>query len=229
MATQLRRLVRGISDNIWVLFIGLALVGLIIFSLTRETSGATTTAIQPTLDHLATQDSLTGPAIAAQLTLTPPEARLTEAAPTLVLLGQQQIIQHAAAAEADAQQDELNKAAIQAAGPPNTEGCSDAITAWMPVGSGGGGILTLLYAQAVVPTRLRVYQTYNPGLISLITFTDLYGDTFTIYQATPQVIGQCPFVLDVEIADVETPGGRITIIATGPVQIDAVELSGVKY
>lgn len=235
MLNWFRRTVRNINQTIWVVVFGVLLVTVLALSLTREGSGTVPEVLQLTLDSISTQSNQYIPTIASQLTQTPAEAMLTGAAPTLVLLGRQEIRQYAASAQADSEHDTFDGGAIQATGLPDTEGCLDARTAWSTSQPNSVGALMLLYAQPVIPTGIMVYQNFNPGFITRITITDLYGEIHVVYQTTPQPAPQCPFVLVVPIDDADYPGGVVTVYldqttsAGGWNQIDAVELIGIKY
>lgn len=232
MLSRIRRRAGAVSEYFWVIILGGGLIVLIFISFSGEGTGVETSAFQPTLDAVATQTNQYAPTVAAQLTLTPPAVRLTGAAPTLVLIGRQEAVQFAAGVPTtDNEQDDVYGGAVQAVGPPNTDGCNDAFTAWQPTPPADQ--LTLLFAQPVIPTRVRVHQTFNTGFVARITFVDLYGEQFVVYNATPQAL-PCPYILDAAIEDIETPGGRLIISISNPnrgagTQIDAVELIGIKY
>jgi hypothetical protein len=235
MLAWFRRAVRSVNQNIWLAVLGLGVLALVALSLAREGSGADPEVVQLTIDAVSTQSNLYVPTLASQLTQTPVEAALTGAAPTLVLLGAQEIHQFAASASADSEPDPRDGGAVQATGPPNTEGCIDARTAWSTADPNGQGTLTLLYPQLVTPTGIRVHQTYNPGFIVRIIFIDLYGEMHTVYEGTPQPASQCPLVLDVSITDANYEGNVVAIFVDqttssgGWNQIDAAELIGVKH
>jgi hypothetical protein len=203
--------------------------------MSRTSSTVQPEIVQLTIDVAATQTNAIVPTLAANLTQTPPLAALTGAAPTLSLGGQQEIEQFAASARADTQISDLDWAAIQAAGEPNTPECGDYRTAWATAQPNTTGVLILYFAQLVRPSAVSVYQSYNPGFITQIAITDVIGEVHIIYQATPQLFGTCPYPLYVEIPDGLTYAANIVTVtidqttSPGRTQIDAVKLIGVKY
>ena len=140
--------------------------------------------------------------------------------------------QWAAFASASSEYGSDSWAAYQATGAPNTyPQCGDIQTAWASASSSGVDTLTLDYATPVVPTRLEIYQTLNPGAISKIELVDVNGNSHVIYGATPTVMDVCPFVLAITIDTVDVPVKRVIIhidqSETGVwCEIDAVELIG---
>ena len=191
--------------------------------------------LELTISAASTQANRFVPTLAAELTRTPPIVALTGAAPTLELAGRLEVRQYAASAEATSERGDVDWGAVRAAGPPDTPECGDLRTAWATEQPNETASLTLLFPELVTPTGLLVYETYNPGFITLITFTDVYGEEHIIYQAAPQPRPQCPFVLVVPIMDADYQGNRVTIFVNqttsvgGWNQIDAVELVGVKH
>lgn len=233
---EFRRLMRRLPRNIWAVVVLAVLALIIVAGLTRPAESAVSQEVaQVTLDAAAARANLSAQALASELTLTPAALHLTNAAPTLALLGQQEIRQYAASARADSEVNALDWGAVQAAGPPNTPGCGNYRSAWATANPNGSGTLTLYYAQLVRPTAVVVYHSFNPGFIRQITLTDVYGDQVVIYAAIPQAIAQCPFAQVFPVADAKYGTNTVTLtldqIASigGANQIDAVELVGVKY
>ncbi len=237
MLSRIRRLIRGWDDRLVPALLGIVLVAAIIWALSRGAEDAATSPqiVQLTIDSASTQANLRVPTLAAGLTQTPPDAALTGAAPTLALGGRQEIRQYAATATADSQISDLDWAAIQAAGPPNTDQCGDFRTAWAPAQPDTVASLTLYYPQLVRPTGLRVIQTYNPGFITRISITDLFGEVHDVYAQPAQAVAACPFALEVRIPEADYAGNVVVIYVDqttsvqGRIQIDAVELIGIKY
>jgi hypothetical protein len=229
-----RRFVRNLNRRVWLGVAVLAVVVFVAVRLTRPRQDSITPQVaQATIDAASTQVSVGYSEIPALLTLTPREGLLTSAAPTLSLSGHQEVRQWAASAQADSEFGSPEWAAVQAAGAPNTSACGDFRTAWASALPNGPGVLTLLYAQLVTPTFVNVFQSFNPGFITQVELVDVYGERHAIYQATPQPVGQCPFVL---VIPVEADYASNTVIVTvdqttspgGWNQIDAVELVGIK-
>ena len=230
-----RRGARLIQENLFIVILGgVVLVAFLLISM-RKDGAISPQALEVTINAYSTQSNQYVPTIAAQLTETPVFAALTDAAPTLSLSGQLGVRQYAASAEASSERDPLKQGAAQAAGPPNTSECGDAETAWSSKYPNEEASLTLLYAELVTPTGLLVYENYNPGFITKITFTDLYGEVHTLYEGTPQLRPTCPFVLVVPIQNADYQGSRVTIYVDqrtslgGWDQIDAVELIGIRH
>jgi hypothetical protein len=234
MMDKLGRLVEFIRDSIGFVIVGGVVLVLLLVFFGREGSGADPETVRLTQSAASLQRDLARSTDAVLLTQTPAAITLTEAAPTLSLLGRQEVAQFAAAASATSQLSDFDWAAIQAAGPPNVEGCTSSPNSWTTQEATGS--LTLSYAQLVRPTRLRVHQNFNPNFISRIVITDIYGEQYVVYEQTPGAIGICPFVLDVDVPLGGTyPANRVTVFlnqtgsAGGFNQIDAVELIGVRY
>ncbi len=232
---SVRRLGRFLMDNLWLVILGLVIaVALLVFSM-RPEDVPDPRVLDLTLNAASTQENVYLPTLAASLTQTPVIVALTEAAPTLALSGRQEVRQFAASAGATSERDTLNQGAIQAAGPPNTSECGDFRTAWASATPNEVAALTLLFPELVTPTGLRVYESYNPGFITRITFTDIYGKVHLVYEAPPGPQALCPFVLVVAIVDADFKGNMITIEVDqrtslgGWDQIDAVELIGIKH
>lgn len=227
--------VRDVDQAVWFGVGALVvLIGLVVI-LSRAESDRDVGQVQLTLNAISTESNRYVPTIAANLTETPVEAALTGAAPTLSLAGRRAVRQFAASASATSERDNLQQAAVQAAGPPNTEGCGDFRTAWATADAQGTGAITLLYAELVTPTAIIIHQSYNPGFITQVTFTDIYGETHVVYSGEPAAIPECPFQMLITIDNADYAGNRLTISldqstsAGGWNEIDAVELIGVKY
>jgi hypothetical protein len=120
--------------------------------------------------------------------------------------------------------------AMQATGAPNTTDCGDLPTAWSSDHSMPGATLELFYELAVIPTRIVIYETYNPGAIFMVEVLSLTGAP-AVYQGSPKVIAQCPHQLIIDITDDYEPTSAITLTLDQENeawnQIDAVELIGV--
>ncbi len=120
--------------------------------------------------------------------------------------------------------------AMQATGAPDTTDCGDLPTAWSSDHSMPGASLKLFYHQPVIPTRIVIYETYNPGAIFMVEVLGFSGAP-AVYQGEPKVITQCPRQMIIDITDVKEPTAGITLTLDQENeawdQIDAVELIGV--
>jgi hypothetical protein len=217
------------------MLIGGALLLLLIFvGLSREGSGVSIEVATLTIGAASARSNAEVPTISARLTQTPPESVLTQAAPTFALLGKQEIQQFAASARASSELSQLDWGAVQVNGLPNTTECGDFRTAWASAQPNEAASLTVFFPELVTPTGLLIYETYNPGFIIRITFTDVYGEVHTLYEAAPQPRPSCPFTLALAVSDADYKGNTVTIYINqatstgGWNQIDAVQLIGTK-
>jgi hypothetical protein len=235
MIHHFRRRVRSTDRRVWLALLGIGLVILVIVSIPVQAGVITTAGLQPTLDAASTQQNIPYPTLVARLTLTPVEVSMSQAAPTLAMEGLTEVHQYAASAKADNSRALVDWSAVQAAGPPNTQTCADARTAWASLTPTGQATLTLLYAQLVVPTHIWVVQSFNPGFIRQIIVRDLYGTEHVVYSAEPGPVHSCPSTL---IVDIPRPNYATSIVIIlvdqaastgGWDEIDAVELVGTKY
>jgi hypothetical protein len=205
------------------------------FVLTRDREDVSPELVQPTIDAASTQASLAVPTFTANLTRTPIEAAVTAAAPTLSLAGAEEVRQYAASAQADSQLGELDYAAVQVTGPPNTDSCGDFPTAWATLSPDSTGVLTVYFGQLVTPSRIQIYQTFNPGFITQVSVTDILGGVHLVYEGVPQPDPECPSILTIPIPNADYAGNVVTITLDqtgspgGWNEIDAVELIGIKY
>ena len=87
----------------------------------------------------------------------------------------------------------------------------------------------------VTPTEIQIHQTYNPGFITQVSVTDILGEVHVVYEGVPQPAPQCPSILSIPIDGADYAGNVVTISlnqatsAGGWNQIDAIELTGIKY
>lgn len=230
--SRLRQLFGGLDERIVPAALGLGLIALVILAMFRGTQNIEPEVVKLTIEAAATQTNAQVPTLASNLTLTPPEAALTGAAPTLALSGRQEVRQFAASATASSQLGDEDFSAIQAVGEVNTTACGNSLTAWAPAEPQSS--LTLYYAQLVTPTGLEIHQTNNPGFITRVTLTDIYGEVHAIYEAIPGTIGICPYPLVLPIGYIDDPVSIVTLYidqsgSAGLTQIDAVELIGIRY
>jgi hypothetical protein len=236
MLAWFRRFIRDTDRVVWLVVFVVVAVAVVAILFLRTGAGQQAQVIQLTIDAASTQSNLFVPTLAAYLTQTPVEAALTGAAPTLSLSGRLQVSQFAAAAVDPAETDTTRpQGAVQAVGLPNTEECGDFRTAWAAADLGGMGSLRVLFAELVTPTGLLIYESFNPGFISRVEITDLYGEVHVVYEGIPQLKANCPFPLVIAINDADYQANSVTIYVDqrgslgGANQIDAVELIGIKH
>ena len=144
-----------------------------------------------------------------------------------------EISQWAASASATSQYSDRGWSALQALGPPNTLFCGDMDTAWASATASGIDTLTLTYGVAVMPTRLVVHESYNPGAITRIVLVDEAGIEHTVYTAQPAIAAACPNQFAITISTVRTRVNTVLITVdqsahSGWNEIDAVELIGIR-
>lgn len=140
--------------------------------------------------------------------------------------------QWASSAVASSQYSDPDWAASQATGEPDTyPECGDIETAWASAYSDDVSTLTLNYVTPVIPTRMEIYQTYNPGAISQIELIDTSGGSHIIFVGEPKLMDVCPYIMVLSITGVTDPIDQVIIYIdqseTGYWnEIDAVELIG---
>jgi hypothetical protein len=122
----------------------------------------------------------------------------------------------------------------QAAGAPDTSGCGDIGSAWASSSSTGSDVLTLTFAEAVIPSQINIYQTYNPGAIYQVEVAGPgTSKPITLPNSEdPPGNTDCPGVFTIDIEDVDTPANEVVIYLDQTItgnwnEIDAVELVGV--
>lgn len=136
------------------------------------------------------------------------------------------------AARAQADYEVSPNAALQATGAPDSTECGPHTTAWATGDTNPGARLTLYYDQMVVPSRIVIYESYNPGAVFYVEVRDQYVNTsYQVYQGDAALNPECPHQLVIDVKDV--PGG-VNVIeinvdqSYGWTGIDAVELIGTK-
>jgi hypothetical protein len=144
-----------------------------------------------------------------------------------------EIRQWASSATASSEYGNPDWAAVQAAGAPDTPGCGDHTTAWASFDWITVEWLEVGFATPVIPTRINIHQTYNPGSIVRVEVKDTAGVYHTVYTATPVVMDICPYPLSVVIPEFSHPveAVRITLDQSRLQswnEIDAVELVGYR-
>lgn len=225
----------NVGSVIWYGLGAVVLLVLIVVVLSVLPSNVDPNVVQLTVNAAATESNRFVPTIVRSLTETPPAAALTGSAPTLSVGGRRVVEQFAASANATSERDPVAQGAVQAAGPPNTDACGDFQTAWATANPNDSAALTLFYPELVRPRRVRIYETFNPGFVTRVEFVDIYGEVHVVYEAAPQALGQCPFIREIAITDVDAPGNQLIVYVNqaastgGWNEIDAVELLGLKY
>ncbi|RPI30912.1 MAG: hypothetical protein EHM70_12720 [Chloroflexota bacterium] len=127
-------------------------------------------------------------------------------------------------------------AASQVQGEPDTFDCGDQVTAWATSDKTSTDWVDLYYETPVIPTEVNIYQTYNPGYITLVELRDEAGGIYTVYEAEASPLDECPDILAIPVTNVmnEVVSIRITMdqssIASESIwsEIDAVELVGLS-
>lgn len=145
-------------------------------------------------------------------------------------LGTQEIGQWATTATASSQYDDISWAARQATGAPDVVGCEDDPRAWASLEAGTKEWLELTYTTPVLPTMIRVYETWSPGSIVKVEVKDAAGQYTTIYTAqvtTPA----CPRTLEIPVTGVMAKIFAVRISVDQAAhqdwnEIDAVQLVG---
>ncbi len=135
--------------------------------------------------------------------------------------------------EATSQYSDGEWSAAQVSGEPDTPDAGDFATAWA-ADSADAGIeqLTLGYPQAVVPTGIEIYESYNPGAVVTVEAYDIDGDAWVVlWEGTADTAGQESAVFSPPLTapDFATTVIRIAVDETaveGWNEIDAVKLIG---
>jgi hypothetical protein len=142
------------------------------------------------------------------------------------------IHQWATSASATSQYSDDSWSAGQATGEPDTFDCGDRTTAWASQTSTGRDVLTVMFAEAVIPTSVHIYQSYNPGAITGIELIPADGGPpiEVTNSADPGGI-PCPGVLIVDILSAVPLVNGVNIhldqtITQNWNEIDAVQLIG---
>lgn len=144
-----------------------------------------------------------------------------------------EVRQWAVSATGTSQYGEDDWSFAQATGEPNTELCGDYTTAWASASSTGSDTLALEFAEAVNPTEVNIYQTFNPGSIIRVELSNT--ETGEIIQvpdsADPPGNTDCPGVFTLDVSSITSPVDGVIIYFDQTIggswnEIDAVELVG---
>jgi hypothetical protein len=138
--------------------------------------------------------------------------------------------QWASTATASSEYTNTDWSAMQATGKPDTLAAGDARTAWASFEADGGEEwLELGYENAVIPGRVRVHETYNPGAVVKIEARDEKGEWRILWQGRDPIREGMGW-LEVDVtAAFATRAIRLTLDSAnvpGWNEIDAVELVG---
>lgn len=139
--------------------------------------------------------------------------------------------QWASSARASSEYSATNWSALQATGKPDTLQAGDHRTAWASLRADTGEEwLELSYDVAVLPTHVRIHETYNPGAVVRIDAQDAEG-TWHVLWAGQDSTRDCPawFTVAFRRPAFAAKSIRVTIdslAVAGWNEIDAVELIG---
>ncbi|MCJ7700502.1 MAG: NHL repeat-containing protein, partial [Anaerolineales bacterium] len=145
---------------------------------------------------------------------------------------QEVIRQWASSAAASSEYSSPDWSADQATGAPDTPDCGDLETAWASLEGDGVDWLEVRYDIPVIPTEVNIYESHTPSQVVKVELVDSSGSYHEIYNAIPEMMGDCPFVLSVQVdsADYLAVAVKITIdqsiIDLPWDEVDAVELVG---
>lgn len=195
---------------------------------TKTVVDATQAVVQSTeMANQATQAAIETTKAAAEATQAISEATQTIQAFSTPIAGE--ISQYAIKATASSQYSDSTWSAMQAVGEPNTSTCGDNGTAWASLSSTGSDWLMLTYDQVVLPKRIVITETYNPGAIAQVELLDQDGKKISVYRADPSPNNQCPNNLVIDVSGVDVPVNTVllTLVHSNWSEIDAVQLIGV--
>jgi hypothetical protein len=153
-------------------------------------------------------------------------------APVAAQEGGSMIRQWAADATATSEFSPNGWSAMQATGAPDTTECGDFDTAWASLASNTVETLTLTYETPVFPTRVDIYQTYNPGSITSIELIPADGSEPIVVPDSADPGTDCPgvFRLTIDMDDLPAINGIAITVDQREIgnwnEIDAVMLIG---
>jgi hypothetical protein len=145
----------------------------------------------------------------------------------------EQLSQWASWATATSEYSTSDYSAMQATGAPDTDECGDIATAWASARPNTVDALTVGFDEAVWPTEIHIYQTYNPGSIVGVEMLLEGGDSMMIEDSADPGT-DCPGVFSIRInQEVPLPVNGVVIHLNqrglGWNEIDAVELVGQPF
>lgn len=158
---------------------------------------------------------------------------LVQYAPEIEEMADGVIEQWASTADGTSQYTDTSWNFLQATGEPNTFDCGDIVTAWASASSSGQESLTVGFEQAVIPTQINIYQTYNPGSIVRVEIGNPANEINIELPDSADPVGNtpCPGVFTLDISGIDTPINEVTIYLDQSAigswnEIDAVQLVG---
>lgn len=118
-----------------------------------------------------------------------------------------------------------------ATGRPDTPECGDQTTAWASATPDETAVLVVTFENAVVPTSIDIYETYNPGQIVEIAVRGPGHDEVVVYKGDPAPSDDCPQITTLTFDEPLFPVDTVVIVVDQSVvrswaEIDAVELVG---
>lgn len=120
--------------------------------------------------------------------------------------------QWATSATASSEYGAESWSAQQVLGIPDTTECGDIETAWATANSSGVDWIQVGYPIAVLPARIDIYETYNPGAVVQVEVANTStGFSQTVYTAAEAPNDQCPFTLSVDTSSVTQPVNQVTV------------------
>ncbi len=138
--------------------------------------------------------------------------------------------QWAVSAKASTEYSDPAWAAHQATGKPDTHQGGDIQTAWASKEQDAGDEwLELSYPTPVIPTLVRIHETFNPGAVSRIETQDVRGRWHVVWEGKDPT-RECPGWFEPKLK--RCPPSRVVRITidsksiAGWNEIDAVELIG---
>jgi lipopolysaccharide export system protein LptC len=139
-----------------------------------------------------------------------------------------EISQFALNATASSEYSDSRWSAQQTTGAPDTRTCGDNPTAWASASSSGTDWLLLTYDKAVIPTRIVIFETFNPGAVALVELIDKDGNPHNVYTGPLKKVSDCPRQLVIELKDLDllVESLRVTLKHNAWSEIDAVQLTG---
>ena len=140
--------------------------------------------------------------------------------------------QWASAATASSEYGTTDWSAAQATGAPNAE-CGDDKRAWASATTGGQEWLELTYSTPVIPTEIKIHQSYNPSQIVEVDVIALDGAQHVVWTGQAAQMADCPYLMTIPLSNqYPSPviGVRLvfdqSILGLDWNEIDAVELVG---
>lgn len=142
--------------------------------------------------------------------------------------------QWVADAEASSEYSDEDWSAQQVTGAADTVVAGDEVTAWAALNADAQQeTLRLTFAQAVIPTAIEIYETYNPGAVSMIEVLDPNTDAWVVvWEGVADTIGEEMAVFSPALSAVDFAVSQVRLTIDEPAvpgwnEIDAVKLIGV--